>query len=115
MLAIHNFSELKSLANDAKIRSSLKFPLMRYISDSVFFSTFISIDHNYLRHRVEFEFLNFPVSIDWFKVLRKLEVKYKLHLRVDPSFVLVDVTVNKNTEQLSMFSSSYNIQIKIIL
>ena len=31
LLAIHNFSELKSLANDVKIRSSLKFLLVRYI------------------------------------------------------------------------------------
>ena len=29
-LAIHNFSELKSLASNAKIRSSLKFLLIRY-------------------------------------------------------------------------------------
>ena len=30
LLAIHNFSELKSLANNAKIRSSLKYLLIRY-------------------------------------------------------------------------------------
>ena len=30
-LAKHKFSELKSLANNAKIRSSLKFLLIRYI------------------------------------------------------------------------------------
>ena len=30
LLAIHNFSELKSLANNGKIRSSLKFLLIRY-------------------------------------------------------------------------------------
>ena len=30
LLAIYNFSELKSLANNAKIRSSLKFLLVRY-------------------------------------------------------------------------------------
>ena len=30
LLAIHNFSEMKSFANNTKIRSSLKFPLIRY-------------------------------------------------------------------------------------
>ena len=30
LLAIHNFSEMKSLANNAKIRSSLKFLRIRY-------------------------------------------------------------------------------------
>ena len=30
LLAIHNFSEVKSLANNAKIRSSLKLLLIRY-------------------------------------------------------------------------------------
>ena len=31
LLAIQNFSELESLANNAKIRSSLKFLLIRYV------------------------------------------------------------------------------------
>ena len=31
LLAIHNFSELKSLANNAKIKSLLKFLLIRYL------------------------------------------------------------------------------------
>ena len=31
LLAIHNFSELNNLANNAKIRSSLKFLLKRYM------------------------------------------------------------------------------------
>ena len=38
MLAIHNFSELKSLTNDAKIRSSLKFLLIRYYIELIFLS-----------------------------------------------------------------------------
>ena len=32
LLAIHNFSELKSLANNAKIRSLLKFLLIQYLT-----------------------------------------------------------------------------------
>ena len=31
LFAIHNFSDLKSLANNAKIRSSLKFLLKQYV------------------------------------------------------------------------------------
>ena len=31
LLVIHNFSELKSLANNAKIRPSLKFLLIQYL------------------------------------------------------------------------------------
>ena len=36
LLAIHNFSEMESLANNAKIRSSLKFLLIRCISEKTF-------------------------------------------------------------------------------
>ena len=35
LLAIHNFSELKSLANYAKIRSLLKFLLIRNLTEEV--------------------------------------------------------------------------------
>ena len=41
LLAINNFSKLKSLANNAKIRSSLKFLLIRYYR--VFLLIFILI------------------------------------------------------------------------
>ena len=34
LLAIHNFSELKSLANDTKIRPSLKFLLIQYKNEN---------------------------------------------------------------------------------
>ena len=37
LLAIHNFSKLKSLTNNAKIRSSLKFLLKRYIHQIIIF------------------------------------------------------------------------------
>ena len=66
LLAIHNFRELKSLANNAKIRSSLKFLLIRYFILPRFVVYWINLIYT---QNTENEYIFLPLQISYSTVV----------------------------------------------